>query len=253
MRITVTQLPDVIDEATWSSLIAHCAAHETDLLVLGEMCFSPWLAIRREVDPDDWSAACDDHDRWMERLPELGVATVVSSRPVLDAATPLNEGFVWTAASGYTAAHRKYYLPDEPGFWEASWYRRGPYEFETVAIGEATAGFLICTEMWFTEHARAYARSGASLILVPRATPGDTIDKWLAGGRSAAVMGGAFCLSSNRSGFSGRMPWGALGWIVDPDGAVLATTSDDHPFATVDVNLTTADEAKATYPRYVRE
>ena len=55
------------------------------------------------------------------------------------------------------------------------------------------------------------------------------VERRVAGRRAATVMGGAFCLSSNRSGFSGQMDWGGLGWIIDPDGNVLATTSDEHP------------------------
>jgi N-carbamoylputrescine amidase len=46
---------------------------------------------------------------------------------------------------------------------------------------------------------------------------------------------------------------GGLGWVIDPEGEVLATTTVDDPFVTVDVDLDVARRAKATYPRYVRE
>jgi hypothetical protein len=41
-----------------------------------------------------------------------------------------------------------------------------------------------------------------------------------------------------------------MGWIADPDGTVLATTSAVAPFQTVAIDLAVADEAKGTYPRY---
>jgi len=47
-------------------------------------------------------------------------------------------------------------------------------------------------------------------------------------------------------------PFGGQGWIIDPDGNVLAVTSDAEPFATGDVDLAQSAEAKTTYPRYVR-
>lgn len=71
--------------------------------------------------------------------------------------------------------------------------------------------------------------------------------KWLAGGRAAAVVSGCFCLSSNRC--EGSM--GGMGWLLDPDGGILALTSEEEPFITMDIDLTAAEEAKHTYPRYV--
>jgi len=78
-----------------------------------------------------------------------------------------------------------------------------------------------------------------------------TNDKWLAGGRTAAFVSGAFCLSSNHAGHAGHIELGGAGWICDPDGAVLALTSPDQPFVTLDLDLRLAKAAKSTYPRYV--
>jgi N-carbamoylputrescine amidase len=63
-------------------------------------------------------------------------------------------------------------------------------------------------------------------------------------------VGGCFELSSNRvdaSSFGGR------GWVISPDGVVLATTSNEKPFVTVEVSLKEAEEAKKEYPRYIQE
>lgn len=56
--------------------------------------------------------------------------------------------------------------------------------------------------IWFTLHARAYAKQGIQILLCPRATLFSTIDKWILTGHVAAIMSGAYCLSSNRRGYS---------------------------------------------------
>lgn len=82
-----------------------------------------------------------------------------------------------------------------------------------------------------------------------------SVDKWIAGGRAAAVISGAYCLSSNRGGIDQHgFEWAGTGWIIEPEeGDVLALTSLEHPFVTLDIDLTIAENAKRTYPRYVPE
>ena len=254
MRVTVTQMSDTIPQSEWAALIEHCIAERSELVLLGEMPFAMWLAGTDAVDEAQWREAVRLHDEWIGRLGQLGGAVVAGSRPVLIEGVPHNQGFLWSESSGYVATHTKYYLPDEPGFWEATWYRRSPTKtFDATPIDGANTGFMICTDMWFTEHARGYAQQGVDLLLVPRATEGRTVSKWLAGGRAAAVMSGAFCLSSNRHGLSNGVMFGGSGWIIDPEGNVIASTSDADPFATVDLDVTQAAEAKRRYPRYVAE
>jgi N-carbamoylputrescine amidase len=76
-----------------------------------------------------------------------------------------------------------------------------------------------------------------------------TTEKWLAGSRTMGVLAGAYLASSNRAGEGGDVVFGGSGWILGPDGQVLARTDSDHPFATVDIDPTVAADAKSTYPR----
>lgn len=164
----------------------------------------------------------------------------------------LNQGFVWDNRNGYHAAHHKYYLPDEEGFWEASWYERGDGRFVPVEAAGLRIGFEICTDLWFMHRARAYGREGAHLVVTPRATPRSTVDKWLAGGRTTAVVGGAYSISSNRTSAKGsKVEFGGQGWIIGPDGDVLGLTSGERPFVTVEIEIEQAERAKSGYPRYV--
>jgi N-carbamoylputrescine amidase len=261
MRVTVCQLR--IDsehlDADWARLVAHVSNEGSDLVLLPEMPFYPWPFTRPRFDAAVWAQAVQAHARWLARLAEMAPAVVAGSRP--SAGEPrLNEAFVWTLHEGEMAdIHSKYYLPDEEGFWEASWYTRGDGRFRPAAVRLPTeqsirVGFLICTELWFMQQARAYGQDGTHLLLTPRATERRTVDKWLAGGRAAAVIAGAYSLSSNHyHEGTDEARLGGQGWIVDPDGAVLALTSPESPFVTVAIDPGRADAAKTSYPRYVSD
>jgi len=87
-------------------------------------------------------------------------------------------------------------------------------------------------------------------VSLSRHAPGTTTDEeWVAAGCTAAVTAGAYCISSCRAGSGAGS--GGPGWIISPDGVPLATTSYDRPFASADVDLEAADQAKQTYPRNV--
>lgn len=263
MKVTVCELRNdgVALEDDWRSLIQHVQGEASDLVLLPEMPFHPWLASTRDVDPARWRASVEAHNAWVGRLHELGAATVLATRPVIDGGEHFNQGLMWQAADGLKpVSHRKQFLPEEEGFWEASWYSPGKAGTECVTAdgpdgSRPVIGFAICTEMWFLHRAREYSKKGIQLLACPRATLLPSADKWLAGGRTAAVVSGAFCLSSNFSGSAcASGDWGGLGWIVEPEeGEVLATTSRTSPFATVDIDLAVADTAKGTYPRYVAD
>ena len=68
----------------------------------------------------------------------------------------------------------------------------------------------------------------------------------LAVGVVAAVRSGAFSLSSNRVDPTGAC--GGVGWIISPEGRVLATTSPAAPAVTVDVDLAAPAAARLGYP-----
>ena len=242
-------------EKDWRDLVAHVKDEGSELVLLPEMIFSPWAAGTDEVDPAVWQAAVETHDQLLPRLEELQPAIVVSSRPVIDGTKRFNEGYVWDSKAGYQAVHRKYYLPDEPGFWEASWYDRGDSDFTAVTINGIKIGFQLCSEIWFGEHARGYAKQGVHILACPRATPQVSIHKWIAGGQVAAITSGAFCLSSNHAGTAGQGPqFAGTGWITEAEGGkIMGLTSRDEPFLSMEIDLSVAENAKRTYPRYILE
>ena len=256
MKVTVTQMDDRPDELErdWEGLKSHIKEQGSDLVLLPEMPFSPWFAGNREFSVDIWEAAVSAHDRWLGRLPELAPASVLGTRPVNREGRRHNEGFIWEEETGYRPIHLKYYLPDEAGYWEASWYVRGDGRFEAFQGRTAKIGLAICTDIWFFDRLRGYGKQGAQIIACPRATPRSTLDKWLAGGRVSSVVSGAYTLSSNKfSPIENTSELGGQGWVIGPDGDVLGQTTEEQKYLTVDTDLSRADRAKKTYPRYVKD
>ena len=252
MKVTVCQLPDDREkfEKEWGSLSRHVKRQGSDMALLPEMPFYHWFCAGPKFERAIWEDAVNEHRRWMERLDELGATVVLGSRPVDRGGKRLNEGFVWSEKAE-RGVHFKKYLPNEPGFYEARWYDRGQRPFTPFEAGGWKAGFMICSDLWSMADARAYGRKGVQLLFVPRATGSpNAASRWVAGGRVAAVLAGAYCLSSNRSGRRGEASFGGYGWVIDPEGDVLALTSESKPFTTVSIDRAKAEKAKTTYPRY---
>jgi N-carbamoylputrescine amidase len=238
----------------WQRLVAHVQHQRPHLVLLPELPFYPWFASGAAFDPAVWEAAVAAHESWIGRLPELAPAAVATTVPVAVGERRLNAAVLLDPPSGLRRLHVKRNLPDEEGFREARWFDRGPDNLEIENWGDVRLGFLICSELWFTERARAYGRGGVHLILVPRATSSASLDRWRMLGRVTAAAAGAFCLSSNRVGASpDGQTFGGEGWAIGPEGDVIGLTSAEAPFVTVELDVEVADRAKTTYPRTLAE
>ena len=249
MRVTVCQLPDgpPAFERAWGRLAAHVRDEGSDLVLLPELPFHPWFARERRFDPEVWRAVVEAHVAWEPRLAALGAHAVAGTRASESRGRRSNEGFIWTAKEGLVPVHRKVHLPDAPGVRETSWYHPGPARFVPAKAGRATAGFLICSEIWAMERAAEYGDRGVQLLLSPRLTGAASVDRWIAAGTATALLAGAYSLSSNRWSRDGE--FGGGGWVIDPSGDPLVKTTVRRPFATVEADLRVADRAKKAYPR----
>ena len=251
VRVTVCELPHepTALAAAWAALCEHTARHESELVLLPEFAMVDAVWQQDHFDSERWSAALASSDEWLARLPELHADRVVGTRPATIEGRPFNQGFIWSVAEGIVPLRSKFFLPDEPGGWEAAWFDRGDPGFPTFHAGALSFGLNICTELWAVETYAPYAARGVHVILSPRATSQTTTAKWLSVGVVAAVRSGAFSVSSNRVDPTGAC--GGAGWIIDPDGRLLASTSADAPFATVSIDLSESTAARHSYPRYV--
>lgn len=251
MRVTVCELPHepAALAVAWSALCDHTVRHASELVLLPEFAMVDPVWQDDRFDVERWVAAEALSDVWRHRLRELRVPHVVGTRPVTIDGRRFNQGFLWAASGGLAPLRCKFYLPDEPGNWEARWFDRGDADFPEYDTGAWSFGLNICTELWAVESYAAYAVGDVQVILSPRATAAGTTDKWLSVGVVAAVRSGAFSLSSNRVDPTGAC--GGVGWIINPQGNILARTASDAPFATVDIDLSATAAARDEYPCYV--
>jgi len=231
VKITVCETSDDNFWKDWLKI----SENSGDIVLLPELPAYPWFAKYSKFNKRIWNEALKAHD---DLIAKLGEIAVVSTRPTRQR---LNQAFLWNGE--YVPIRSKYYMPNEEGFYERRWFDKGDREAKVVEWNGIRLGVLICSEVFFQELAREYAKLGVHVIFVPRAT--QAIKRWLIALKMTAIVSGAFVASSNRydNGFSGR------GWIISPEGDVLASTSQKKKFVTVDVDVDEAERAKRTYPR----
>jgi N-carbamoylputrescine amidase len=253
MRVTVCELPHETAAlaAAWDALREHTASHASQLVLLPELAGVEPVWARDRFDAMRWDAAEAAGETCLRLLPSLRADRVLGTRPVRIGQRRLIQAYLWSAAEGARPLRSKYFLPQETGTWEATWFDRGDPAFPVFRAGPASFGLNICTELWALETHAAYAERGVDLLLSPRATEAATRTSWLALGIVAARRSGSFSVSSNRVDPTGACGGGS--WIIDPAGEVLAMTSAAEPFATRDLDLGEAARAKRSYPRYVFE
>jgi N-carbamoylputrescine amidase len=254
LRATVCQLNQKMEnfETEWKALVKHAKQEKSDLVLLPEMPFSHWVAVDEKFDSDVWDAAVKSHETWTERISELAPATVIATRPMDGPDRRVNDGFSWSPKLGIQSHHQKVYLPNDFPTFEANWYRSGPKSFEPFMAAGALTGMMICSELWYFEHARDYGKQKAEIIVTPRKTAKESVPRWLAAGQAAAVVAGAYSLSSNTySDDDDRTEFGGASWIISPSGEILAQTNDKTSMITIEIDLEVARAAKKTYPRNI--
>ncbi|HEX3836402.1 MAG TPA: nitrilase-related carbon-nitrogen hydrolase [Steroidobacteraceae bacterium] len=232
MKITVCQLHNAGEalERSWNQLLAHARSEQTELVLLPEMPFSPWLAHAASFKADSWDAALAAHTRFEARFPEIGAATMAGTRPVDFGNGRHNVAFLWDATHGLRSIHAKSQVENREGSWEPIWYVSSPADYTSVEIGSSRCAFLIGAELLATDAIEQYARDGVTLMLTPRSTPAGDLKQWLDVARSAARRAHVFSASSNRAPDGG-------GWVIDPEGNVIAITDEARPFVTVDLQF----------------
>lgn len=236
----------------WDAVRRQVEVARPDILVTNEMPFGPWLASDGLFDADAAARNVALHEDGLEALRGLGVPAIISSRPVWQRDRLANEAFV-IEAGDINILHRKQFFPEEPGWYEASWFQGDTSGFAVHEVAGLKVGVLLCTELMFNEHARRYGRAGADLIVVPRATS-TSQDQWVTAGAMGAIVSGCYVVSSNRSGASAKSPqFGGRGLAFAPDGTLLADTSSGKTLAILDLDAAVSQRQKSDYPCNVVE
>lgn len=254
MRVGFVEWPEGLEPhgPEWAEIADRLADARLEMLVTNELPFGPWIADRIPFDRETAQASIDIHAAGLGALAATGIPAILSSRPVWAVDRLANQA-VAVEQGRITPIHTKQYIPEEPGWYEASWFQPGADCFNPAEIAGLRLGVMLCTDAMFNEHARRYGRQGTAMIAIPRAA-GTSTGNWLTAGRMAALVSGNYVVSSNRSGRSaGGTRFGGTGFAFGPDGTLLSTTDPANPLLVVDVQPDLVARQQREYPCYVPE
>ena len=254
MRVGFVEWPEGLQPSgpEWTKLADQVAGAHLEILITNELPFGRWIAADPVFDRNVAQDSVAVHEAGLTALSTLPVPVILSSRPAWAGTRLANEAFVLEHGSS-CVLHRKRYFPAEPGWFETSWYVPGEAGFQPAEVAGLRIGVLLCTDAMFNEHARGYGRQGVALIAMPRAT-GTSVDMWQAAGKMAAIVSGAYVVSSNRVGSSPISPvFGGGGFAYGPDGSLIAATTSTDPLLVVNVDPEVSTHQRSAYPCYVAE
>ncbi len=254
LRIAFVEWPEALapDNDVWAGLKKSVVLEHPDILVTNELPFGPWLAEGAVFSEREAHLSIRAHDEGLAALIDLKLPAIISSRPVWNGKRLANEAFVLHDGVA-RPLHRKQYFPNEPGWFESEWYAGDRSGYHLTEILGIKVGVLLCTEAMFNEHARAYGKQDASLIVIPRAT-GVDIHSWKTAGAMASLVSGAYVVSSNRVGrSSGGTRFGGGGFGFEPHARLVTVTTSADPIKVMELDPLLPVRAQREYPCYVAE
>lgn len=261
-RLTVALVSELFfddpDGSRLAGRLRDVARLGAELAVLPELPLDRWFPASSEArDENAEGAGGVRHARMAEAAREariwlLGGAIVRSLRSGRRYSTAL----LFDGDGELRGTHRKIHLPDEEGFWEARHYEPGTAAPSVTQVGGVPVGIQICSDIQRLQGAHLLAASGAELILVPRATPAASYERWLLVLRAAALTAASYVVSVNRLGPDPGSPAadasveiGGPSVAIDPEGEILLETED--PEAIVEVDRRVVRRARQGYPGYL--
>lgn len=253
MRVGFVEWPEGLDAASegWNRIAGQVADARPDLLITNELPFGSWIAAKPAFDDDLAHRSIEAHARGIGALKELGIPAILSSIAVAAEGRLANQA-VLIENGAVRPIHRKHYFPQEPGWYEQSWYVPGKDGFIATTATDVRVGVMLCTDAMFNEHARGYGRQEATLIAIPRAT-GMATENWLTAGKMAAIVSGSYVVSSNRTGrTSDGVLFGGTGFAFAPDGTLLALTDAGNSLRLIEVDPARSARQRSEYPCYVQ-
>jgi predicted amidohydrolase len=241
MRVTVCELPEERSafDTRWRDLAVHTHNSASEIVLLPAMSLDHWSTHRRSKKDPLPSAA--EHEDWNQNFSQLGAALVLGSTTVEFGNELYDAGFVWDAEHGIRSVHAKVHRAFER-------FHEVPEELLTDFIPMEVQGvsmaFLLGTELCVEAEAERYGREGVDLLATQPGKSSGPFDEWLLCAKRAAILSGAYAVSSHRAGgVDGH------GYIIAPDGEVRVLTSAGQAFVTMDLSLPVSrDDAADAQP-----
>ena len=170
-------------------------------------------------------------ERFSALAAELGTVVVL---PVYEEEQPgvlYNTAAVIDADGRYLGKYRKTHIPHVRGFWEKFYFRPGNLGYPVFDTAVGRVGVYTCYDRHFPEGWRALGLNGAEIVLNPSATSrGLSNYLWRLEQPAAAVANEYYVGAINRVGVEdlGDDDFYGTSYFVDPEGAFVGDTGDDH-------------------------
>ena len=194
---------------------------------------------------------------------ELGVILILSLFEKKTSGFYHNTSIVINEVGKILTKYRKMHIPDDPGYYEKSYFTPGDLGFKSVKIKFGRMGPLICWDQWFPEAARLTALKGAQIIFYPTAIgwhPKEKkkfgksqLDSWITMQKSHAIANGTYVVSINRVGTERKGKkkiefWGNS-MIIDPSGQIIGKLSNNKQQILIrEIDYKKIDNAREHWP-----
>lgn len=233
-----------------ATALAEAVRDGARLAVLPELALNEWEPIGTRT-PRDEDSEPDEGPRYRAlsaAAREVGIALVGGAILRDHEGRRHNTALVFDRGGELVARYRKLHLPDEESFFEVSHYQPGGEAPRPVHVEDVDLGIQLCSDIQRPSGAQLLAAAGVHLLVVPRATPPASYERWKIVMRAAALTSAAFLISVNRPEEPGS-PCGGPSVVIDPNGDVTLETTG--PLAVMDIDPKVAERARREYPGYL--
>jgi N-carbamoylputrescine amidase len=254
-RLTLALIHDVFhgDEAVPRLRAALDAARRrrAELALLPELPLDPWIPARREPEPADAEPPGGPRQTLLARLArEAGIA-VLGGAIVRDplSGRRTSRALIHDARGRLVAVYDKLHLPSEDGYWERAHYVAGETPPGVVRGFGMPLGLQICSDVNRPTGCLLLGALGAQAILVPRATPAESWERWRLVLRANAITTACWIVSVNRPRSEAGASIGGPSIVIEPDGHVAHETIE--PLSVFVLESGAVERARRSYPGYL--
>jgi len=175
---------------------------------------------------------------------ELGVAIIAPLYERDGVGNYYNTAAVIDADGTLLGTYRKCHIPDDPYFYEGSYFQVGNLGYRVFKTRYISLGVLICYDQWFPEAARISTLKGADILFYPSAigylendpSSRDWHDAWETVQRSHAIANGVHVAAVNRVGKEGQINFWGSSFVCDSFGRLLKRATEHEEVLVVEID-----------------
>jgi len=234
-----------------AAVLARAREEGAELAVLPELALDPWFPADSEERPEDAEPPRGRRHRAFARAArDAGIALLGGAVTIdVESGARRNRALLYDAEGGLVANYDKVHLPSEEGFWESDHYAPGTQVPRRIDALGFPLGLQICSDIQRSAGSHVLAAQQVGAILVPRATPPASYQRWKTVMRAVAITCSCYVISVNRPRPERGVPIGSPSIAIDPLGEVIAETTEE--LTIVELEHIQVKSARADYPGYL--